>query len=232
MEMVGDLEELDGVHGKAAAVSFLPAGHVGPGDVPLDIGVRPDRHRVFLPGEEVARFGHVAGGKNSLCRGLHPVVHDDAAVYLDLAPFQEAGRRADPDGDDDRVAGDEVTRFQGHAGDLGAFALNFDHGVLGDDVDAVGFHLLGHDPAGRAVKGGGEDTVGQFDDGDLFVEQMEPFRCLEPDETAADHHHPLDVVRPCPFSLAASSQVVKVKTFSLSGQPDDGGDKRDHRRWR
>ena len=136
-------------------------------------------------GDGVAHLHRVPHGVDVRQRGLHPLVHHDAALDAQLQPggLGQGGVRGDADGQHHHVRpeGRLVLQQHLHAPFRGGKTL---HRVAQHQAHPV-LAQFGVEEGGHLRVQLAEQMAGPLDDGDLQPQLPQVFRQLQPDEAAA-----------------------------------------------
>ncbi len=137
------------------------------------------------PIADAAMFGAFAERKDVRVRGHHPVVDDDAAVDGDAGILGKARGRADADGHDHHIAGDDAAVIQLDTLDLVGAKDPLGIG-LGDDVDAAFGERLFEQIGGRRIELTVHDGRVEVNDGHLHALPLQPVSSLQAQQPGAD----------------------------------------------
>ena len=141
----------------------------------------------LLAGEDVGGLDAVADGVDVRVRGLHVLVHDDAARLPDLQPGvpREPGVGRDADRDHGELAFELGPVGELDADEPAVLAEELGDAVVENDVGALAPNVK-FDELGELPVEEGEDLRQELDDRDLDPREAQRLAGLDADQTAAD----------------------------------------------
>ena len=184
----GHVKELQ--HGAAlgAGVAAVPAADIVRGDAPLLVRRARQRYHRILAGDIVLHLHRIAHGVDIRVGGLHPLVHNDAALEPQLQPGLggQAAVGADAYGQHHHVGmeGSRVLQQHVHAPVLLLKAL---HGEAQSQLHPVAAHLV-VDIGGHVGVEGVHQLFGPLDNGNIQAQLPQVLRQLQAYEAAPRQH--------------------------------------------
>ena len=184
----GHVKELE--HGAAlgAGVAAVPAADIVRGDAPLLVRRARQRYHRILAGDIVLHLHRISHGVDIRVGGLHPLVHNDAALEPQLQPGLggQAAVGADAYGQHHhvRMEGSGVLQQHVHAPVLLLKAL---HGEAQSQLHPVAAHLV-VDIGGHVGVEGVHQLFGPLDYGHIQAQLPQVLRQLQAYEAAPRQH--------------------------------------------
>ena len=184
----GHIEYLDDGAALGAGIPAVSAADVVRRDAPLLVGGARQGEEGVLPGDEVLHLYRIPHSVDVRRGGLHPVVHQDAALDPQLQPGRlgEAGVRRDADGQHHHVGGEGRLVLQQHIDPVtvGGKAL---HSAAQMQPHPF-LPQLGVEEGGHVRVQGIQQLAGPLDHGDVDAQLPQVFHQLHADEAAAGQH--------------------------------------------